>query len=615
MKRLYPMPFGATLLDTAEVRFRLWAPGAEHIDLCLELARGEELCAMQHLADGWFELVTDRATPGTRYRYRIDRGTKVPDPAARFQPGDVHGASEVIDPADFAWSDAAWRGRPWHEAIIYELHVGSFTPQGTFAAIKDRLDHLVELGVTAIELMPIADFPGGRNWGYDGVLPFAPESTYGRPEALKDLVQCAHAKGLMVFLDVVYNHFGPDGNYLHLYAPQFFNARHHTPWGAGLNFDGLQSEVVRGFFIHNARYWLEEYHLDGLRFDAIDAIADDSSEHILTQLARVVADGPGKTRHIHLMLENDDNETRFFSADNGYTAQWNDDLHHALHVLLTDESAGYYADYADAGRQLARALAHGFAYQGEPSGFRQGRPRGQPSDHLPPTRFIGFLQNHDQVGNRAFGERIGALVQPQAQRVATVVLLLAPHVPLLFMGQEWNAAQPFPFFCDFGPDLARAVRDGRKSEFAKFPAFSDPASRERIPDPNAAATFNSARLDWNAAHEPAGRRWIEAHRELLRLRRDQIVPRLNRAPGASGNYKLLSERAFAVRWRLGDGTGLTLIANFGATAALVGKRPQGRLLYGVPDGVADALAKNNAPPWSAAWYLEDAAGLALSDAA
>ncbi|MGH8600654.1 MAG: alpha-amylase family glycosyl hydrolase, partial [Burkholderiales bacterium] len=349
MRLRHSMPFGAQLQDDGDVRFRLWAPAARQVDLYLEDEAAHRFLPMAALPApdaGWFALTTPQAAGGSRYRFRIDGGQLVPDPASRWQPRDVHGASEVIDALAWDWDDGGWHGRPWHEAVFYELHVGAFTPDGTFAGVGARLDHLAALGVTAIELMPVADFPGARNWGYDGVLPFAPDGRYGRPDALKQLVAAAHARGLMMFIDVVYNHFGPDGNYLHLYAPQFFTDRHHTPWGNAINFDGQQSRTVRGFFIHNALYWLEEYRFDGLRLDAVHAIVDESEPDILTELSAAVRDGPGRERQIHLVLENDANEARYVARDDhgspcAYSAQWNDDVHHALHVIATGEHGGY----------------------------------------------------------------------------------------------------------------------------------------------------------------------------------------------------------------------------------------------------------------------------------
>ena len=606
------MPFGAECLEDGRVRFRLWAPAAGRIGLCLETTGSETILPMAREADGWFELVTDRAAPGTRYRYLIDGGQRVPDPASRFQPQDVHGPSEVVDPAAWNWSDAEWRGRPWEEAVIYELHVGTFTPAGTFAGVKQRLDDLVELGVTGIELMPVADFPGARNWGYDGVQPFAPDSRYGRPDDLKDLVQDAHARGLMVFLDVVYNHFGPEGNYLHLYAPAFFTERHHTPWGAAINFDGPDSPAVREFFIHNALYWLEEYHLDGLRFDAVHAILDDSRPDILQDIAHTVAIGPGAQRPVHLVLENDHNAAHYLERDfalrpHCYTAQWNDDIHHALHVLATGETGGYYEDYADEPvRHLARCLTEGFAYQGEPSLYRHGAPRGESTRELPLTAFISFLQNHDQIGNRAFGERITYLAPEAAVRALTAILLLAPSPPLLFMGQERGATQPFPFFCDFGADLAAAVTEGRRREFARFPEFSDPAARARIPDPNDVKTFIAARLDWSGSGTKGARAWRRFHQELLTLRAREIAPRLRNLRADQAGFDLIRESVLRAHWRLGDDTRLTLIANLGDTPVSVGSPPAGDLLYAVPEfpGAFDG----HCPGWSVVWFLDKSSG-------
>src|SRR6266550_7034457 len=522
MRRRHPMPFGAESLDDGKVRFRLWAPKAERVELCLANQKPQVLSKLE---DGWFELVI-HAPAGSQYQYRINGQTKVPDPASRFQPSDVHGPSQVIDPAAFEWQDEHWRGRPWEEAVIYELHVGTFTPEGTFAAAEQRLDYLADLGITAVELMPIADFAGARNWGYDGVLPFAPDNGYGHPDDLKRLIQAAHRQGLMAFLDVVYNHFGPEGNYLRTYAPEFFTVRHCTPWGDAINFDGPGSRVVRDFFIDNALYWLEEYHFDGLRFDAVHAIVDESHPDILTELAETVREKLGAHRLIHLVLENDQNAAHYLAPPSGrrnavatiegdqhnsrrlYDAQWNDDIHHALRVLITGETDGYYCDYSEQPiRHLGRCLAEGFSYQGERSRLRNNAPRGEPSRDLLPTSFVSFLQNHDQVGNRAYGERIIKLAEPKALKAALAILLLAPSPPLLLMGEEFGASTPFLFFCDFDGELATAVTEGRRNEFARFKKFSSPAKRASIPDPNAETTFTSSKLDWRSLNEPTHHSW------------------------------------------------------------------------------------------------------------
>jgi maltooligosyltrehalose trehalohydrolase len=606
------MPFGATLRDDGSTQFRLWAPGARKVDLALgpDCARAE--VPLAPLAGGWFEALVPDAPAGTRYAFRIDGGMSVPDPASRCNPEDVHAPSMVVDPLAFEWTDAAWRGRPWEEAVIYELHVGTFTPAGTFVAAIERLDDLAELGVTAIELMPVADFPGRRNWGYDGVLPFAPDAVYGRPDDLKHLVCAAHARGLSILIDVVYNHFGPEGNYLHAYAPQFFNPACHTPWGAAINFDGEHSRTVRDFFVHNALYWLEEYRFDGLRLDAVHAIADGSATGIVAEIAEAVRAGPGRERHVHLVLENDGNHARYL-ARNGdgrpllATAQWNDDVHHAAHVLLTGERDGYYADYAE--RPLwhfGRCLAQGFAYQGEVSHYRGGRARGEPSTALPATAFVSFLQTHDQVGNRAYGERIGTLAPPTPLAAVTACLLLAPAPPMLFMGEEFGASSPFLFFCDFGPDLAAAVADGRRAEFGRFERFRDPAARAAIPDPNDPATFERSKLVWvERTLGPHGER-LALYRRLLDLRRRHIVSRLaGMRPG--GEFECAGEGGLAVRWTLNDGARLHLAANL-AKAPTRLAAPPGHVIYATDAPHGGAPAGDLVAPWSVMVTLEALGG-------
>lgn len=585
-----------------KVRFRVWAPAAQTVDVVLTAAP-ERILPMEREEGGWFTLMTEEAGPGSLYRYRINADLLVPDPASRFQPQDVHGPSEVIDPRSFLWSDADWQGRPWEEAVLYELHVGTFSPEGTYTGAAALLPGLVEMGVTAVELMPLSDFPGRANWGYDGVLPFAPDSSYGRPDDLKSFIQTAHGLGLMVFLDVVYNHFGPDGNFLAHYAPQFFTARHHTPWGDAINFDGPESGPVRQYFLSNVRYWLNEYHFDGLRFDAIHAIADESDLHIVNAIVQEVMPLRATGRHIHLVLENEDNAARFLdgSAGRPATAQWNDDVHHVLHTLLTGETGGYYEDYAQqAVLLLGRCLTEGFAYQGDFSPYRGGA-RGEPSRGLRPTAFVSFLQNHDQIGNRAFGERITALASPEAVRAAMTVLLLAPSPPLLFMGQEFACSQPFLFFCDFDHELGVAVTEGRRREFARFPEFKDPHRREQIPDPNSPSTFEASRLDWRQAVSGAGRDVYAFYRDLLRIRREEVVSRLKVGPLAASGYEVVEAAGLRAFWRYADGAVLSLCANFGE-APLPVKEPEGRLLYdlsGPPAGpVGQGLGR-----WGVRWYL------------
>jgi malto-oligosyltrehalose trehalohydrolase len=418
----------------------------------------------------------------------------------------------------------------------------------------------------------------------------------------------------MVFLDVVYNHFGPDGNFLHLYAPQFFTERHHTPWGAGIKFDGAASRTVRDFFVHNALYWLTEYRLDGLRLDAVHAIADDSDPDILVELAEAVHAGPGRERPVHLVLENDHNAARYLERrpdgpPRCYTAQWNDDFHHALHLLASGEDDGYYVDYADGpAYHLGRCLAEGNAFQGEPSAFRGGTPRGEPSAHLPPTAFVVFLQNHDQVGNRACGERIDQLASPEALRAALTVLLLAPSPPLVFMGQEFMARSPFLFFCDFADHLAEAVSNGRRREFRRFERFADPEAQASIPDPNDPDTFRRSALDWQDLDLASHRDWLNLHRELLDLRRREIVPRLTGIPGGAASFHSVGPGGLRVVWTLGDGSRLTLIANLSAdplSAAALAAPAEDCLLRAEPATTGPSPGPEQ-PPWAAAWYLKPA---------
>ena len=554
--------FGAEVLADGGVRFRLWAPAAQRVDLLLE----KKSVPMEAAGDGWFERVEPSAKAGSLYKYRIDGSLEVPDPASRFQPQDVSGPSEVIDPHAFEWRDEEWQGRPWHEAVIYELHVGTFSSRGMYPGVLEKLPYLREVGITAIELMPIADFSGRRNWGYDGVLPFAPDSAYGRPEQLKALIQAAHREGLMVFLDVVYNHFGPEGNYLGTYAPQFFTDRHKTPWGAAIDFGNRN---VRDFFIQNARYWLEEYRFDGLRLDAVHAIIDSSPKHILEEIAAAVPP------HKHLVLENEHNQARWL--ERGYRAQWNDDSHHGYHVLATGESESYYGDYADApARHLARSLAEGFAYQGEHSRHR-GNARGEKSAHLSPLSFVNFMQNHDQIGNRALGERLVSLSEENKIRALAAILLLSPSPPMLFMGAEWGCRQPFLFFCDFHGALGEAVREGRHREFPHF---------KSTPDPLAEQTFRRSQLRWKDCRTTEGVRWLSFYKNLLEVRKTEIT-RVKHPPG---RYRMLGESAFEVRW--GD---LVLLANCGDDDVPIEAEPAGRQIWG-------SLSRNMLDPWSVNWW-------------
>jgi malto-oligosyltrehalose trehalohydrolase len=555
--------FGPKIEADGKVRFRLWAPAAGRVFLEIQ---NREAVAMEDAGTGWREAVA-AAGPGTRYRFRIGEHA-LPDPASRCQDGDVHGFSVVTDADAHGWRCKDWAGRPWEDTVLYEAHAGLL---GGFQGVAAQLPRLKALGVTAIELMPVAEFPGARGWGYDGVLPFAPEGVYGSPDDLKALIDGAHELGLMMFLDVVYNHFGPDGNWLHLYAPQFFDEAAHTPWGAAINF---KRKEVRRFFTENALYWINEFRFDGLRFDAVDRLLDRS---FLVELAAELRASVRKERHIHLVLENDNNDADLLAGS--FDAQWNDDLHHILHHLLTGEARGYYADYADApAERLARALSQGFIYQGEASEYRGGEKRGTDSAGLPPTAFVGFLQNHDQIGNRAFGERLTMLAKAEALQAAIALLLLSPQIPLVFMGEEAGAREPFLYFTDHHDELAEAVRKGRRNEFAKFPEFADATKREQIPDPNAADTYERSRPHFGTPESTA---WQTLYAALLSLRHAHIVPRLKGA--ASIEARAIGPKAALARWRLGDGSRLTIACNLD-DAAVLADMPETEPIWGDRSG-------------------------------
>jgi maltooligosyltrehalose trehalohydrolase len=570
------------------VTFRLWAPAAKQVELMLERPH-----SMQANTDGWYETHVAGARAGILYKFRIDGELEVPDPASHYQPADIGGPSEVIDHDAFGWQAGSWRGRPWHETSVLELHVGTFTPEGTFRSAIEKLDHVAATGLTAIELMPIADFAGRWNWGYDGVLLYAPDNAYGRPDDLRALIDAAHARKLMVFLDVVYNHFGPEGNYLARYAPQFF-APAHTPWGSAIDYRVPQ---VRAFIIENALHWLTRYRFDGLRLDAVHAISERGEPCVLTALSRAVGNLAANTRRsIHLVLENDDNRVSVLDPSTDppagkYRSQWNDDYHHAWHVLLTGESQGYYRDYiTEPGRHLARVLASGFAYQGEQSDHRGGRNRGDPSASLSPLAFVNFLQNHDQIGNRPKGDRLTAQVDERALAAALAITLLAPMPPLMFMGEEWGSQRPFPFFCDFTGGLADAVRAGRRREFKDAYA----KSCAKIPDPLSEATFRSAVLDWDAGQDS---RRLAVVRELLTIRKTVLGDRLARASFAGAKF---DSPVLTASWRLGDGKMLKLLANLsGHEAPHPASTPQGNALWGSVPGTS-------LPPWSVLWRLGEA---------
>ena len=580
--------FGARL--TADgASFRLWAPAAQRVDLLLEKS-----FPLQRSQAGWFRADIAGVKAGARYKFRIDDEIDVPDPASAFQPDDVFGPSEVIDHAGFPRRASDWRGRPWQEVVLIETHVGTFTREGTYRAMIDKLDHLAASGITALELMPLADFAGSRGWGYDGVLWYAPDSAYGRPDDLKTLIDEAHLRGLMVFLDVVYNHFGPEGNYLGRYAPTFFTDA-QTPWGSVIDYRLPQ---VRAFAIENALNWLDEYRFDGLRFDAVNNIFEPGDVPLLHDLSLAVGNLAAETgRHIHLVLENGDNIASLLDPTQEpprgkYRGQWNDDYHHAWHVILTGEAQGYYGDYQRSPRRdLARALGSGFVYQGEAAAFWGGKPRGEPSGTLPPSAFVNFLQNHDQIGNRAFGDRLESIADPKAIEAALAITLLAPITPMLFMGEEWGSKVPFPFFCDFHGNLADAVRKGRRKEYDwAYAKFGD-----EVPDPLDAATFQSAVLDWDARNQPAGKRRLALVRELLAIRQREITPRL--AGAAFGDAQTADNGLLTASWRIGDGAMLRLTANLSVNEMVrTSTQTTGTPMWGGEPG-------ERIPPWSVFWHI------------
>ncbi|WP_259669459.1 malto-oligosyltrehalose trehalohydrolase [Rhizobium sp. NZLR5] len=586
------MTFGPAFTEDG-ILFRLWAPLHDSVSLKIE---GADPRPMQAAEDGWHRCIVPNAHACTRYRFVLPDGLEIPDPASRFQPQDVHGPSEVVDLSSYRWKTSDWPGRPWEEMVIYEMHIGCFTPEGSFRAAIERLDHLRELGITALQIMPLSEFPGRYSWGYDGVLPYAPDSSYGRPEDFMALVDAAHQRGISVFLDVVYNHFGPDGNYIPSYAP-LFTDHHKTPWGHGINYDGDGSQMIREFVIENAIYWITEFRLDGFRFDAVHAIKDDSDEHLLYELARRVRAAAGD-RHVHLIIENEENDSDLLKRDEKgeaklFTAQWNDDVHHVLHIAATGETFGYYADYAGDAGKLGRALAEGFVFQGEHMSYRGGG-RGRPSGHLPPTAFISFIQNHDQIGNRALGDRVLASSPANAVKAVIAIYLLAPEIPMLFMGEEWGAEEPFPFFCDFDEDLNEKVRKGRREELSRLPGFD----ADDLLDPTAPSTFGAAKLDWSKRTTSDV---LEYYRTLLDLRHRKIVPLLKGVAGGSAVYRSAGN-AIAVDWTLAESRHLHLRANLGSEAG----RP-----LDPQQGDAETIFRlgsdgGDLAPWTVIWSMSKA---------
>ena len=559
--------FGARLLGR-QAEFRVWAPAARAVSLRFQ---DREAFPLSRLEDGVFTAMVP-AVAGDRYFYEVDGGRPVPDPVSRLLPDGVHGPTEIVDPAAFHWHDGHWHGLPWNDYILYELHTGTFTPQGTFAGIIGRLEYLKKLGVTAIEIMPVAAFPGRRNWGYDGVSLYAVQASYGGPEGLKTLVDAAHAAGMAVVLDVVYNHLGNEGNYLRMFGP-YFTGHHQTPWGDALNYDGPGCEGVRRHFVQNALYWVREYHLDGLRLDAIQTIKDDSGYHIIEEIRDQVKDLARELeREVCVIAETDQNDARLvrpkelggFALD----AVWSDDFHHALHAVLTGENDGYYQDFGSL-EQLVKALNEGFTFQGERYKFWGNAPRGTRPHSVPLAAHVICTQNHDQTGNRALGERLRQLAPGAAGLMAAALLLLAPQTPLLFMGQEYDEPAPFLFFTDYDdPALQRAVREGRRREFKEFHG-------QRMPDPQAPATFERSRLHWDLAGD--GNSTLLWYRELIAWRKRCLSAgeRTCRAQLRVGNLELQIPR---------DHPRLMVIATFPGHAPVTPASGWTRVLANEGDG-------------------------------
>jgi maltooligosyltrehalose trehalohydrolase len=532
--------------DQGGTRFRVWAPEASSVSVVLE-GPATGTFPLERFQDGtWGTLLSD-VGPGTRYRYCVDGGGCFPDPASRYQPEGVHGPSEVVDPGSFAWTDASWRGVRHGDLVLYELHVGTFTPEGTFAAAAAKLPYLAALGVTAVELMPLADFPGGRNWGYDGVDLFAPARCYGRPDDLRRLVDEAHRLGLAVFLDVVYNHLGPEGNYLGVFSPHYASPVHENPWGRGMNFDGPSGEMVRNFFIENALHWVHEYHVDGLRLDATHAMVDTRSRHFVTELSTRVRESVGG-RRVHVIAEDHRNLAHMVKGEGeggwGLNGVWADDFHHKVRVALAGDNEGYYVDYDGSMTDLAGILNEGWYFKGQVSRYL-GEPRGTDPTGIPPRRFVFCLQNHDQIGNRALGERLHHQIDIAAYRAASVLVLCAPATPLLFMGQEWATSVPFLYFTDHPEELGRLVTEGRRSEFRQFRMFADPEARSQIPDPQAESTFRASKLPWREIESEPHASTLRLYRTLLALRRTE--PALRLAEPGSFQAFALGETTLLIR--------------------------------------------------------------------
>ena len=582
------LPIGAEIIESGGVHFRVWAPRARRVDVIME--EGARVVGLEPTPEGYHGGIVKAAAVGARYRFRLDAGALLPDPASRFQPEGPHGPSCVVDASKFRWTDETWRGVPLVGQVIYEMHVGTFTREGTWQAAARELPELARVGITVIELMPVADFPGRFGWGYDGVDLFAPTRLYGEPDDFRRFVDRAHAVGLGVILDVVYNHLGPDGNYLKQFSEQYFTNRYANEWGEAINFDGEHSGPVREFFLANAAYWIDEYHLDGLRIDATQQIYDASPEHILAALARRVRAAAGE-RAVLLVAENEPQDTRLVRppAAGGYglDALWNDDFHHTAVVALTGMNAAYYSDYLGRPQEFVSAVKWGYLYQGQRYRW-QKKPRGTPTFGLPPATFVTFIQNHDQIANSARGHRRHLLTSPGRYKAITTVLLLGPGTPMLFQGQEFGASAPFLYFADHKPELARQVRRGRTEFLRQFPALAAPEMQAELPDPGDITTFEKSKLD--LSERERNTEAYALHLDLLALRREDAVFAAQRPAGIDG--AVLALEAFVIRYFGGEHGDRLLLVNLGRELSI---DPAPEPLLAPPAGAR----------WKVQWSSED----------
>lgn len=584
---------GPELQPSGSTHFRVWAPKRQSVDVVLFGTDGEPLPNSEPLqpeGDGYFAGTVAQAGAGALYKYRLDRGESFPDPASHFQPEGPHGPSQVVDHRAYRWTDAAWRGIRIRGQVVYELHIGTFTPQGIYDSAKQKLPLLKELGITMVEVMPIACFPGKFGWGYDGVDLFAPYAPYGSPDDFRGFVDFAHSIGMAVILDVVYNHLGPDGNYLTQFSDDYFHRDHKTDWGDAINFDGENSEPVREFFASNVEYWIREYHLDGLRFDATQSIVDRSREHILARMARLARQAAG-SREIVLIAENELQEARIARPPErsgyGFDALWNDDYHHAAIVALTGNRAAYYTDYHGSPQEFISAAKYGYLYQGQRYSWQKQR-RGEPTLGMEPTAFITFLENHDQVSNSNSGKRLHQLTSPGRYRALTALTLLGPGTPLLFQGQEFGSSKPFVYFADHNPELAKLVHAGRTDFLAQFPNLNSAAMRKRVPDPALRSTMESCQLDWSEWERNAN--VVAMHRDLLQLRRSDPAFRMQSYGKLDG--AVLSPQAFVLRYFVEVGLDRLLIVNLGPVLCL----------HEAPEPL---LAPAEGKRWEVLWSSED----------